>query len=840
MKKLFILLSIFLSCNFKPAFSQIDPLEFPPGHPNVTVTAIEQLQSFPVPRYKPGHTLMHNYNVMDPIYFGGYKQPGVTDATAIANSVEIQKFLCKDFHYMFNVNWFNNDYSRAAVDAANANPSFKIAAMTLRAQTTGGTKLWNQEFSNDHYIQDAQGRFMGWGGEIVSYPYKVWRPVSTWVNDYAVDGDIVRNAWAPSIAGLNRNVDFVNEDGEVYPLLDAYPMDQDPVVKAARIASGLPQREFLARQVRINDNEYRDKFMVGKFAGAFYTGYRYDGHRGYQFPWSEAKFINSQIKGQYYSTPDLYVRWPNNWKDWVSAWHGLRWVTEGRYYEISQGDFLFSPFVAAGWDENPEVDVRPAQWLGLMKVMGMYGAEFYYTSYFVEYLPANDPKGYAWQTVIPPYSQAISSRYEDILRNGSLLAGDMINNQHTDEWGTHINLPLYQFSCNGKTNYVVVIRKHNTLNKYAITATIQNSSNQIGSAPLSDDAQITLNGQTLKFKIRRQGSTYIYDLTGVPVFYQLDGWHEYKHPSYWSQDFEIEGENFDSGTGTGTVKTYAAGTDFRSFQSVVSLSNNQVSNYSINNRSAGIKYLFVKAAGTGSCETTFDGNKQTSNVSNGWFKVSLGNVSNGPHQVELKSLSNLEIDSISVTSNPNKYPVTTCVPPSAVISASNTDPCNGDTVLLSASTGASYLWSDSHTTQTISVFNNATYTVTVSNGQCSSASAPYAVSFRVCSSCRAPSEIQILNVMNKNFTIVINRVAEADSGYTVHIRDLSASTNLPDVKRKQSQPSNQFPQIKCNGLKSRHTYEVFVVSNCKGMDSEMSTKIQITTKGNTVAKLSQR
>lgn len=840
MKKLFYLLCLsqFTMCDFKPAFSQVDPLEFPPGHPNVTIDPITQLQNFPAPRYKAGHTLMKNYNVMDPIYFGDYKQPGVSDNTAVDRSVAIQAVLCKDYNYYFNVNWFNNFYSQSCVNYCNAHPEVKIAAMTLRAQS--GTKLWDQNFPNNHYLQNSSGQFMGWGGEIVTHPYKVWRPVATYINDYAVDGDVIRNAWTPSVANLNRNVDIVNEDGEVYPLLDAYPMDQDPVVNAARLQTGLPQREFLARMVRQNDNAYRNKFMVGKFAGAIFTEYRLDGHRGWQFPWSEARFINSPIRGQYYATSDLYVRWANNWKDWVSAWHGLRWVSESRHYELLSGDRLFSPFVAAGWSSNPEDDVRPAQWLGLMKVMSMYGTEFFYTSYFTESLPANNPRGYAWQAVIPPYSQAISSRYDDILLNGSLLPGDMINNQHADEWGTPTPIPMYQFST-GKTNYVVIVRKKDGVNKYAITGTIQNSSNQIGSAPLEDWCQIILNGEALKFKIRRHGSTYIYDKSVTPpVFYQLDGWHQYEHPWYWSKDFEIEAENFDASAGI--IKTYnAAAPDYRTYQTLVLLTNNQTATYSFTARESGVKYLFVKASGGAQLECSIYATPQTVSVTNGWKKISLGNVLAANYTLLLKSFGNLEIDSISIASNPNKYPVTTCVPPSAVISPSNPDPCNGDTILLSASTGSSYQWSDSRTAQTISVFNNATYTVTVSNGNCSSVSAPYAVTFKTCSTCPAPENLMHTAPLYQSFTLSWTRVNTAKNGYTVYVKDITPGANWDSTYfRKQSVASVTTVSRNILKLKKNHLYEVYVVAQCLEMNSAKSIVLQIRTKGGAVAKLSTR
>src|SRR6185295_18320158 len=101
----------------------------------------------------------------------------------------------------------------------------------------------------------------------------------------------------------------------------------------------------------------------------------------------------------------------------------------------------------------------------------------------------------------------------------------------------------------------------------------------INSTPLIDDAQITLNGQTLKFKVRRQGSTYIYDNSNAsaPIFYQLDGWHESSHPYYWSKDFNIESELYDNASAAVKIKTDratgAAAKDFRNSTSYTSLGN---------------------------------------------------------------------------------------------------------------------------------------------------------------------------------------------------------------------------------------------------------------------------
>jgi hypothetical protein len=64
--------------------------------------------------------------------------------------------------------------------------------------------------------------------------------------------------------------------------------------------------------------------------------------------------------------------------------------------------------------------------------------------------------------------------------------------------------PGYQFSA-GDVRKVVMVRKKDNANLYAISGTIQPNSNMMGNAELEGDASINLNGQILKFRIRRQG-----------------------------------------------------------------------------------------------------------------------------------------------------------------------------------------------------------------------------------------------------------------------------------------------------------------------------------------------
>jgi hypothetical protein len=257
----------------------------------------------------------------------------------------------------------------------------------------------------------------------------------------------------------------------------------------------------------------------------------------------------------------------------------MEWITEARNEELkSGGDNLFSPFVAAGWNPDENYNKRPAQWLGLMKALGMLGADFYYTSYFgshnsgddieekstgrcpndpcyadsqplytnngTTYVGCNNTRtgngisilnstnyrlaNYMWQAVVPTYAQAITSRYEDILVTGKVLKSSNSFSTTTN------NTPIYSYNfaatlCNNQpTDCFVAARKSNTAEKFALTATLQpkeDVTNNCGLyyAPTNKDfetcATISLptaaGSVQLTLNARRQGSTYIYDRTNT-------------------------------------------------------------------------------------------------------------------------------------------------------------------------------------------------------------------------------------------------------------------------------------------------------------------------------------
>lgn len=746
-----------------PISAGLDNTEFAPGHPNPNVSAIDQLRSYPVARYKAGNTLMKNFNWVDLMYMGGRFQSGVSDAQSATNSTAINEELAKNWNYMIQLRLSMDQWGNAWANLANQNPQLGTSLITLRAQLNPSL-IRSQNLSSDKYLQNSSGNFIDPNGNNSST--KWWRPTAP-ANAYSGDGNQMKSNVQDVLNALTRPLTMINENGEVFAWSTDAALSADPAVVAAKNASGLDFQTFQARKFKENETQsYRDIIMdIPALSNTKFTEYGIDGFPQYRQKYSEARLVNSEINGQRYSTPDFYPRWPHNWRNWITAWHGWQWIVDSRYYELQAGDNLFSPFVAAGWDVNEDNNMRPAQFMGLLKCLNMIGAEFFYTGYFNEagnYNPPNpppaNPAGYAWQTAMPSYAQAVASRYEEFLRNGSVMPGDV---------------PAYYSAPSGKPGYtfwagdlrkLVVVRKHNTQSKFAITGTIQPNTSMVGGAENESVATITLDGQQVKFKVRRQGSTYIYDKTNAssPVFYQLDEWHEKSHPSFWSKDFTIESELYDNTNAAYNLKTIqpqgAAAGDYSNFTTAVVFPSTQTTftplEYVFQPRSSSQAnlYLFVRARSTDGTATGLG-----VSVDNGasksigcvtdtnwtWYRldacsqqaIQFTGLSIGSHTIRFAPTNNkIMIDKFILSANNNvitNYSMVACNSGgTATINASGpTTFCQGGSVTLTAGAGNSYLWSNGATTQSITVSQAGNYVVTVSQGSgCAAISNPVAVS----------------------------------------------------------------------------------------------------------------
>jgi hypothetical protein len=752
-----------------PITGSININEYAPGHPSPTVNAYTQLINFAAPRYKKGHTLYSNIQVFSPAYLTGYLPGQQVTAAHLQSSKNFQLELARNYNYAIqvsnnthNYNSFGdtNRFDGAWIQLANSNPQFRASANSYWTQLTPTTAGFSSTdnyvqcgcLPNSSYLRNSSGQFINESGAVSSV--KRFSPEAP-IDSIRQDGRTQRFFLQQLTNKMTRNLDVIFENGEILPWYKSSGLALDPTVNAAKNAMGVDWNTYIGRNFNRINQVYKNELMaLPALSNTKFTYFQISGHPDYNWKYSETRTMNSPMNGQVYSSGDLYPVKPENWRFWSGAWKGWQFLVDSRYNEIQAGDNLFSPTVSPGWSNDEAINIRPAQWLGFLKAVSMTGAEYFHTAYFVLKSPYQNPANYIWQMVVPAYAQGITSRYEDLMRNGKLMDGDYPNdpiNKTTQ--------PGYSFYA-GDLRKLIVARKHNTLSRYAITGTIQPNSNQAGNAELESTATIKLDGQNLTFNIRRQGSTYIYDRTNAaaPVFYQLDAWHENSHPSFWSNNFNLEGELFDNNnTNLSIITRVPQGTaagDYRVFTSSVAFRAATNADYYFTQRGniATTQYVWVRARSTDGTATGFNvvldnaSSRTVSCVQDTnwlWYRINAntGNplvftaVSPGEHLVSIVSTNGkLEIDQILITpnsgavystgvANPCNVTATALITPS-----SSTTFCSGGSVVLTANQGTSYLWSTGATTRAITATTAGSYVVTVTTNGVSAVSPAVSVS----------------------------------------------------------------------------------------------------------------
>ncbi len=746
-----------------PIIGSIDITEYAPAHPNANIDALVQLQTFPTARYKTGNTLFPNIQVFNPAHIAGWLSSSYSNAQLVSRSKDVQKELVTNFNYALQLS--NNSGSVSAfgdtgsfagawIKYANQNPSWKTSVNSywpqLRPKDAGKTSyepyISCSCMPSNSYLKNSAGQYIDYYGNVIS-SYKITSPEAP-LDSIKLDGQTQRYYLDQLTKKLTRPLDVIFENGEAVPRWEQ-GLNSDPTVVAAYNASGLTSWfKYKGRAMNRLSSAYVNEFKtLPALSSTRLIYYQINGHPQYSWDYAETRTLETQVNSQYYSAGDIYMKWPWNWKTWSGDAHGWQFLVDSRFSELALGDKLFGPTVSAGWSSNEEDNVRPAQWLGFLKAVSMSGAEYFNTGYFVTSQPYQNPMNYVWEMAMPGYAQAISSRYEDLFRNGSLMNGDVagINNQ-----------PGYSFYA-GDPRKLVVARKHNTLNKYAITGTIQPISNQQGNAEVASSATVNIDGNQLIFNIRRQGSTYIFDntVTTAPVFYQLDEWHETSHPYFWDKTFKLEAELFDNSNSNVVIKTEvpvgAKKGDFTNFTSYITFNTATTAEFNFTPRGTASSnyYVWVRARSRDASNTGFtlllDGTISHSvscvkgstwtwycfNTANS-LPISYSNLSLQNHKLALTATSNtLEIDQITITPQSGSYYTTfapacnATAPPTATITAAGSITfCQGNSVQLTANSGTSYLWSTGATTQFINATSSGNYTVSVTNTNGSSISTP--------------------------------------------------------------------------------------------------------------------
>lgn len=670
-----------------PNLSQsVDAKEFAPGYPNYSVQATEQLKTFALPRFPEKNPLNRNFPWLDISYLhrelpgNGGKGFGRLNPQ---RAVELVDEMANNWNYYIEVPCLRQDSASAAatyrdpsslagslVRYANAHPELPLSTIILQAQNRPVHAGFDR---NTPYVsaQDLPDNYYlrGSNGKPVMEQNRKWLSPLMPMDVIRKDALTAQFYLRQMTHALKRPIDIINENGEVFGHIRPESLlKSDPAVKAHMQRTGYSASLYSGWFLNKLDSTYRATILgYPALRNSSFTFYNVTAVNSVYWPdYSIRKNVNSAFNNINYSTPDFYPGTPRNWRLAAGSNNGYGALAEGRQKEIAMGVKLFSPFISAGWGKETD-NVRPAQWLGLLKSMMMLGADFYYVGYFNVTGPKgwpdgagpNDPRGYIYQVAMPVYAQETAARAFEFISKGTLLDPQKGKDR------------AYTFRLDGqKENQLIMARQLGK--RYLIYGSVQPNSNLMGNGQIEESTSIRIGNQTIRFNIRRQGSVYVLDLSGAsPVFYQLDGWHQYEHPYFWKQDFEIEAENPDNINTPGNnligTETGKNNYDFTGFTSYIRTSSIQDRlSYRFIPRKSGNLYGYVRARTNGAASTLpiqiGGGNNMRASVAVSgkewkWYRVDLGGnkwqVQDGQrYSLEIRrTAANMEIDKILITNN---------------------------------------------------------------------------------------------------------------------------------------------------------------------------------------------
>ena len=836
---------------------------------NITSTFLSQLQSYPLPRFKPNHGILPNYDGIGLPYAAGLSQ-GSTALAVEYNSRGIDTELVVHYNYQHVITYNmrgqaaqltdTSKYARWAVNWDNSH-SYKSSFQTFMNEG-----LSVQDNPANHYLRNNSGNFISKTGAVL-ISGRVPSP-ATPLDSIEARGHESKVSAALYRALLTKAPFEIQENGEKLPIVtDDVAQTIDPACAADFSTSGFSDvRDYIANRQARFISRYRDS-ILSAFTGLTTPQFQQyilsgiDGTFGSYFEphWKEMRKTHTQLNGHYYSNIDPYPVL-NAWSTISTSRRGWQMFAEGRNTEIYYGDRFCAAWFAAGWDENPVKNFLPGRTLGWLKAMALVGNEYTHTGFFgsddrtwsTGQTKPPIPATFAWQAVAPSYAQEPLTRYQTIFRRGNVLAGD-VPAEYINRVASN-----YTFWC-GDPEKLIVVRKDTTTQEFLITGTIQPNSSYQENAKRSDTATFVLptgtGNDTITVEVRQQGSTYYLDKrvpTNITISY-IDKWHEWKHPDFWSKNFDIEAENVDSSRVAEPLHTYlpagARRGDYRSFTTCVSYADSatvfDTLRYWVTPRTTTKYWVWLRmrsrnVSQTSTVNLTYCpptcGSSKTFSIpaDTVWrfyrlvsgTKVSFTQSANTAIQLKLKVGNKYaEIDRIVLSVDSTEvftpeYTGGVVAPIGVVILASGTlNFCTTSSVTLKASAlwARSYLWSNGSTSKSITTRVAGTYQVTVTDlhGVTGSASVTTAPVFCP-NQCSAPTSLS--QGTTTTTTAYLNFIKPKNAlGYMIYIRD-SATTRTVFQTFNVSTPS-----VKLKNLIRNSPYYVRVKTACSGGWSEFTT-----------------
>lgn len=680
-----------------------NPFEFAPGYPNVGQTGLELFKTYPGTRFGRHHGLPRN-NPWAPrlnILSDGSWQGGKA----------LQREMIDHFHYKlllgsasqaksYDAVNINNTAVKHFTDLAEEGKYDSIPRLLI---TSWANEISNMFPSSGSAWPNSMGyltkaRFEKPGLDTAAHAINFltqkgicshvkdtslffWSPAAPlWIINDSIrdyDGWVLKTNLVHIISKLTRKgIEEISENGEMLRICPEKDYLPDPRVGMDFSAFGGSWEEYKASR----GTRFRQKYLHWSLAyldslnsqwGLDSTTtvqwYSIGGNQKYshgKLQYDTARTILTETNGIRRASPYLYPQRPQNWRYAAGGpLTGISEIVAGRIVEIGLNEPLFNPFVSPGFNDSTDAydvgdhaTIRPGQWLGLLKNLGVMGADMY-TPFL--YSPADSGEYRVWKLAIPGYAQGITSRFPQFMYQGTLLEGDT----GVAQLGANLMFTAYSFSTGSLMDYVNV-RQLNGSDVFMISGSAQKSGWTQGNGDHERNVMITLANDPVHFQVRRQGSTYIFDKSvNPPLFIQLDRWHEWKEPYWWCRDFLFDAEVADTASGfnlhtetANAVSQY----DFRNFTSFIAYSNGGFSEYAFLVRDSldqDTLYPWIRArisSGSAQIDLNMDGNqiRTVSGVNSPnweWYRPDSGFwvLQKGYHLLRLENpTAGLEIDQI--------------------------------------------------------------------------------------------------------------------------------------------------------------------------------------------------
>ncbi len=607
--------------------SQIDTLEFGNGYPNVPYLTQELLKSYPLPRYQPGHNmpplvpwLVDAENNSTFGHGANFYEKGLR----MQQSLEL---LARDYHYYLYAGVIRDAIELGLAGSLNSNqshwhflemmnnpalsdlPRFAVSNRRTNEPSWVDSTLTSTaycvytNFPDSHYVRNAAGVPISIPGlaKVITpaMANPLLPPGDNRLDSVRYEGLAIKTALDTIFGRLdpqNRWISMLGENDEATFMLGFGSIGQDAGCTADYNASMAPTqgpwgntqglRAYQSARFdsirKIIIREYRDPVnILNQAAGRDSLQVLWFDSGGESFHYDSIRTAMPPFAGIRRPTPYFYPQKPSRVLKGVNANKGFAQIVRAAKIQQQGGDSLFTPAISPGYNDGSEslfdtAMVRPGQYLGALKAIGLLGADSYaFFMYHGNAIPTQN-NWRMWKLVIPAYAQAISSRAEEFWYHGQVLKGDTAGSSGQADY------TFFTFNTANPLD-MIVARQEYGLNRFLITGSVQRTTNSASAGAKKKDVCFGLrdaHDQTvfdaLAMEIRMQGSTYLLEINPADTFFmQLDGWHEWTDPWRWCRDFVFEAELNDSvfgnwSRGTERINPEFPG-DFREFTSWVRL-----------------------------------------------------------------------------------------------------------------------------------------------------------------------------------------------------------------------------------------------------------------------------